>query len=365
MIGGDYDHIFIVEPAYQFAETFVESIETAGITFGVVTVTVKHVRLHEIGKDESVALLAIGKHPVPHFGIRMSAQVHCDASAAENIVDLADGSHLSALLAKSVEQSLAERRDAVILSVCGAIVAALAVGTERARDDPAHVVLAGHDLPRLFAIFIKFFKRGLVDIACDLKHAVGGRIYDRLTRSCHLVAETFDYLGAALRAIAEHSVHAPSLAELLYHFVRETVGIGLPRLFDDKPCKFVVTGVCILALRLFGHSAAHADKPAVITFAGGKFEPHLVEKIGVEIGRYGAIGVAAFVTVSGGVRCASDAERVDNKQIDRLHIFIIPLPGKCFKAYRRFSLALAQSFAIKRAEVGLPFLSSTMSPNLR
>src|SRR3954463_2287020 len=77
---------------------------------------VKHVKIHEIAKDQSTRALAKGSSELVHaVGIALCGDVIFYPAAVVNVVNLADAEHRHAALLQYIEQYRLRRIDRVIV----------------------------------------------------------------------------------------------------------------------------------------------------------------------------------------------------------------------------------------------------------
>jgi hypothetical protein len=125
-------------------------------------------------------------------------------------------------------------------------VEAAGLALERARDHPAHGVLAGHHLTRGLARRVELRLREHVDVRRELKHRVGRRVEDDLAGLEVVRAPVLDDLGAAVGLVAAEA-QAGRLLDPLDHLGREAVRIGRQRMIRDHAHQLPVPGGRLLA----------------------------------------------------------------------------------------------------------------------
>ena len=118
VIGGDDQQIRFPQRRQHVTEALVEALEVVGVARDVVAVPVQRIEVHEIDEDEPRSIGADDiDQPIDTFAVALRRNRLGNASAGEQIPDLADRDHGNPLPGQEVEQRVARRRQRVIVTV--------------------------------------------------------------------------------------------------------------------------------------------------------------------------------------------------------------------------------------------------------
>jgi hypothetical protein len=119
---------------------------------------------------------------------------------------------------------------------------------ERTRDDAAHRVPSGEDLPGDTAAVVELLERDRLLVCRDLEDGVRGRVDDPLPGLLVLLAELLDDLRARRRLVAEDAA-TRLVHERVDHLVGEPVRVRRERRGCDDAHHLPVARGRVLALR--------------------------------------------------------------------------------------------------------------------
>ena len=327
MVGTDHEQVVLAKAGQQLWELAVEVGDGLGVANGVVAVAVDHVGVHQVGEAQAVEVARGALDGlVDALGVAGGEDVVGHAAVGEDVVDLAHGQHVVAVLLELVEHGGAGRLEREVVAARGALEVARVGAHVGARDDAGHAVVAGEDLAGDAAVLVELLHGHEVLVGGDLEHAVGRGVDDEVAGLELLLAIVLDDLGARVGLVAKHA--APGLAlELLDDLGWKAVGVGGEALGRDDARHLPVAHGGVLAGRLL----AQAGEGALRVRDGGEVdvigaleravdveqaEARQVGDVEVPARGAGAQGVAWLVVEVRPVRLGADAEAVEHDEED-------------------------------------------------
>src|SRR5581483_3539653 len=206
MVGGDDHEIVGGELVQQVRKARIEGFEGGSISGDVAAVSIDGVEVDKIGEQQpAIAQLRKALQRAIEQRIIIAPPLVVSGSAvSKDIVDLADRNHVASVGGGEVEDGGFRRRDREVAAVRGPLEILRRRSRERAGDDAADVERI--DQPaRDLADREQPCKPERLLMGCDLEHAVGGGVADRLARLDVGGAEARNDLRARGVATAENA----------------------------------------------------------------------------------------------------------------------------------------------------------------
>ena len=121
VVRGDDQQIGRMQGGGERTEERIEFLERAREAFDVLAMAVEHVKIHEVGEDQTARLLREGLSQLGHsVGVVSRGDVIFHAAAVIDVVNLADAEHGNFFLGQDIQQHRAWRLDRVIVTAFGA-----------------------------------------------------------------------------------------------------------------------------------------------------------------------------------------------------------------------------------------------------
>jgi len=206
VVGGDHEQILLAHAPEQAGQVSVDLPQGAGEAAHVLAVTVELVGLDQVREHEPAGKLGLQLGDALQ-GARVARPGvgGADPHAGEQVVDLADGVDLHAIVAELLEVAAARRKEREVSPSLGAQERSGRAG-EGPRDHAPDGVLAAHRGAGGRARAVELPDRDPLDVGRQLQHRVLGGVEDQGARAQVLGTELLDRGEAVVGAVADELV---------------------------------------------------------------------------------------------------------------------------------------------------------------
>ncbi len=318
VVGGDHQHVVGTQGRQNFGKALVKFLEAFSVAGQVAAVPEMHVKIDQVGEYQP---FEVEFHPfqriVDAFLVVVAFFVGGEATAVENVVDLADAIDLFACIEEVVEHGIGRRINAEVVAV-GCAFEFAGDAYEGSCDHAADGPIALQQFAGDFADFVLTLNGNDRFVHGDLEDAVAARVHDRVAGAHVFFAQFVDDHGARCRIISE-GAGADQRFESVHDFPWKTLREVRKDHIRDESCDFPMAGDRVFATALFG-SAPKGARRRIGTFqpdAGQISEAKRLEMGQGEAGKPRCDmpqGMAAFVAKLRSIREFADSNAVQNNE---------------------------------------------------
>jgi hypothetical protein len=235
----------------------VKGFEAGAETVGIATVAEKHVRVNEIGEDDSGrGLIDLEEGAEDAFLIGLGGDGLGHSSMGENVTDLANSDGVISGVERAIEECGLGTLDAVVAAIASPTVVSI-LADEWTGYDPSDLEGADAELAGFLAEFVEAVERHDLLMGGDLENTVGAGVDNGPTRGDMLRAQALNDLGTAGGDISE-GADAEGCFETLNKLGRKSIGKGGKRLGADHTGNLPVAEGGVLGTGLLDHAPVAA-----------------------------------------------------------------------------------------------------------
>ena len=315
MVGRDDQQIVIAHLFQDGCQLHIEAVQGIGIARNIVSVTIQHIKVHQIHKAQTLEVLLHALKELFHIGVIALVGISLrHTPSGKNIVDLADADDVFPDSHQDIQDGISGRRQGEIMAVDRSCKGMLA--HEGTGNDTAHAVFTLKQIPSRLAMAVQLLHGHNRFMGSDLEHAVGRGVDDQLAGGDVLLAVVLDDLGAGIGQITQRAPPGSSF-KLCHDLPGEALGISGHSLLGDHARQLPVPHGGILSGGLLHQSAVAAGHIAVILAEGSAVDPEQTKLFHVGnmqsvAADAGAHGITACIMESGGIIGSADTSTVEN-----------------------------------------------------
>ena len=225
MVGRDHEDVIGAHVRKELRQPLIEGGQRLRITVDIVSMSIKHIVVHQIDEAEPLKVPALILQGTLHsFRVSRSIDMLRNSLSGEDIKDFTHRDHVITLFLQLVQHVYGRRFNGKVMTAGRSHIMA-AFPFKGTGDHPAHPVLSGENLPGDPAVFVQSFRRHDFFMGRDLEHAVRRGVYDELSCLHMLVSVVLYDLGTGVRAVAENA-SSGAAGEFIKDLRRKSIRIG-------------------------------------------------------------------------------------------------------------------------------------------